>query len=301
MAPARARLAKFKGWQKDKFVGLSERFEPDYRSLSGHETARFTTPLWNDFSAKLESVFLPRPPLSFLRNPDIQKTMFVSGRAKWLDTELNLLESAFDGQRLRSLLEEDFAGDPPLSHARYATSHNSIHHLYHIARYAKSTGVDPAKVRTIVEWGGGYGNLAKIFTRLNGSGLTYTIIDLPLLSVLQWLYLATVLGEERVNMVKGPGDPLAEGKVNVLPVCFVDAKKVAGEMFVSTWALSESSQYAQDYVANRGWFGAKHVLLAYQDGDKSLPDAGRLGEIAASAGMRLEDIDFLPGNHYAFL
>jgi hypothetical protein len=64
--------------------------------------------------------------------------------------------------------------------------------------------------------------------------------------------------------------------------------------------LSESSGYSQEFVQSRRWFQAPRLLLAYQDSNAALPDAGRVGEAARGEGAVIEDIPFLPGNHYAF-
>ena len=183
--------------------------------------------------------------------------------------------------------------------ATYATSHTSIHHLYHLIRFADKTGCDFEKIDKVVEWGGGYGNMAKIFRRLKPNS-TYCIIDTPIFSTLQWLYLSTVLGVENVNLLRQPGDAVQSGKVNVVPLCFVDQLQLRADLFLSTWALSESSSVAQDYVISRRWFEADHLLLAYQDTSEAAPTAGRLGEIAAREGAATIDIEFIPGNHYAF-
>lgn len=74
-----------------------------------------------------------------------------------------------------------------------------------------------------------------------------------------------------------------------------------GKFFISTWALSESSKYSQDYVVAHKWFSSKHILLAYQDSNEKLLDADRVGKLATDMGAIIEDIEFLPGNHYAFL
>ena len=155
-------------------------------------------------------------------------------------------------------------------------------------------------MHTVVEWGGGYGNMAKIFKRLNSTPSTYIIVDTPLFSCIQWLYLATILGEESVNLLQGPEDTIRAEKINLLPICFVDRHKINADLFMSTWALSESSKYSQDYVLDHEWFNAKHLLLAYQDSRDDFPEAERVGEIAANNGAIIEDIEFLPGNHYAF-
>ena len=60
-------------------------------------------------------------------------------------------------------------------------------------------------------------------------------------------------------------------------------------MAISKWALSESSRFAQDYVVAKNWFNAKYILLAYQDGNERLPDAERVGKVAAKMGAIIEN------------
>lgn len=295
-----ARPAQIKRDQMIAFNALRNNFSNIYNKLKRYNVVQFTTPVWENHNAKLEKVFLPYPPFSFLRDPIIMGTMFVTAGGKWLREEVTFLEKRISRDKTKVLLQEDYVGDPLLLNSTYLTSHNSIHHLYHLIRFFDKTYCNLDQIDTIVEWGGGYGNMAKIFKRLKPTPSTYVIIDTPLFSCIQWLYLATVLGEESVNLLQNPGDTIHAEKINLLPICFVDCHKISADLFISTWALSESSKYSQDYVVNHDWFNSKHILLAYQDGNNQFPVAGRLGKIAADIGAVIEDIEFLPGNHYAF-
>ena len=129
---------------------------------------------------------------------------------------------------------------------------------------------------------------------------TYVILDTPLFSCLQWLYLATVLGPSRVHLHETPGEGVREGLVNLVPVSFTSDLRVTADLFISTWALSECSREAQDFVIARRWFGAKRLLLAYQGRSGDFAQAERLGALAAAQGARIVPIGFLPGHHYAF-
>jgi len=92
---------------------------------------------------------------------------------------------------------------------------------------------------------------------------------------------------------------VADGKINILPLSLVEQHRPACELFVSTWALSESSRVAQDYVSDNDFFGAGRLLLAFQDSCKTWPNADRVGKLADKRGAKIERIDFLPGNYYA--
>ena len=292
------RLARLKADQKARFEGLRGRFSEKYGKLKGYGIEEFTTPAWREWNTKVEAMFVPVPPFGFLRERIISYTMFVSAGGKWLNRQVAFLEGEVPGPKLRRALMEDYVGCPLLMNASYLTSHNSIHHLYHLARFAHVTGQDLDEMMTVVEWGGGYGNLAKIFMRLGNGDGTYVIIDTPLFSCIQWLYLATTWGEERVHLLGDPEDKIQAGKINLMPVCFVRRHELSADLFISTWALSESSRLAQDYVVGRKWFNARRLLLAYEDAYPDFPDADRVGQLARAAGATIEEIDFLPGHRY---
>jgi len=299
MRSSQAELAQIKHNQKSSFL-LRNNFSDIYSTLKKYDISQFTTPFWENENLKLEKALLPNLPFSFLKNPIIMKVMFVTRGGKCLRVELTFLEKKISRDRLKVLLQEDYVGDPLLLNSTYLTSHNSIHHLFHLIRFLDRTHCDLDQIDTIVEWGGGYGNMAKIFERLKSTPSTYTIIDIPLFSCIQWLYLATILGEENVHLLQNAEDTICTQKINLMPICFLGHHKINADLFISTWALSESSKYSQDYVVAHEWFNSKHILLAYQDSNKDLPDADRAGKLAKSIGAVIEDIEFLPGNHYAF-
>ncbi len=299
--PASARLRRTQSQQIDAFYTFRCQFMGLYEELKGHDVSRFLTDAWREYNARLERVLLLKPPITFLRKPLIAHTMFVREGGRPLAVELAYLRMKLSEENLKRVLQEDCVGRPVLMNARLATSHNSIHHLYHVLRFLDGTGSDLEELQTVVEWGGGYGNLAKIFRRLNAAPVTYIIIDTPLISCLQWLYLASVVGSDEVNLVTNDRSPgILNSKINLVPLCFVDEVAVEADLFVSTWALSESSRFAQDYVRDRSWFNAKHLLLAYQESSGKFPDAGRIGPVAQAVGAVTEEIDFLPNNRYAF-
>ncbi len=296
-----SRLARKKADQVVAFLNHSEKFLDLYEEIKKYDISRFVTKPWQKYNARIENALLPKPPFGFFKDQVVMETMFVTRGGKCLKEELSYLEKHVPKEKLKVLLEEDYVGDPLLFNSTYLTSHNSIHLLYHWIRYLNETNSNTEQLNTIVEWGGGYGNMAKLFLRLKESACTYVIIDTPLFSCLQQLYLSSILGSEKVNIIKNANEKIVEGKINILPLCFVDSLNVTPDIFVSTWALSESSVASQDYVVEHNWFNAKKLLLAYQHSDSNLPDADRVGKLSTEAGAKIEKIDFLPGNYYSFL
>jgi hypothetical protein len=179
-----------------------------------------------------------------------------------------------------------------------ATLINSTHQLYHLARLERFRGERIERVGSVVEFGGGYGNLARLFRSFEGLS-RYTIVDLPLFSCIQYVFLSTVLGPERVRLVTEAHTPAAEGIVDLVPINLLPDLRRDGELFVSTWALSESPPAAYDLVRGRDWFGAREVLLAFHEGWTPWSTEEMLVEMRRRFG-RVETVPlpFLPGSHY---
>jgi hypothetical protein len=157
-----------------------------------------------------------------------------------------------------------------LNDLEYATSGNSIHHLYHLVKFSQETGIALAGLKTVVEIGGGYGSMARIFRKINPHG-TYVIIDIPIFSYIQGVYLKTIYGDDEVHVVDARTGSIETGKINIVPLdaAFVTtlAKTVRADLLISTWALSESNKAMQELIKRLKYFHAQYLLLAYQKSD----------------------------------
>ncbi|MFI5348026.1 MAG: hypothetical protein ACHQ2Z_00660 [Elusimicrobiota bacterium] len=290
--------------QRPRFEELAPQFKALYAEVKvSGLTRKFVSPLWSGYVPRLEEALLPAPAFSFLRRCG----NFLGCQGPWLEdgqngASLRFLESNVEARLLKDRLLDEPAGAPVLTALPYLSSYNSVHQLFHLTRYSLRSGADPAESNRVVEWGGGYGNMARIWRRMRPSGLTYTIIDLPLVSCLQWLYLSSVFGEQAVHLIRGPGDEPRTGLINLLPVTFLERTRVEADFFLSTWALSECSAGAQEHVFERDWFSAKRLLLAYQPGHLYTPDTRALEERARRSGASVENLFAPPATgRYAFL
>lgn len=238
------------------------------------------------------------PRWSFLSNQAIRDTMFVDGDSKWLEAQTNYLQRRLGSSYDRMTLE-DALGAPKLIHGT-KTSHNTIHHLYHIYYYLETTSTKLKSINTVVEWGGGYGNLAKLWMRNVKPNSTYIIIDTALFCSIQSLYLGCIFGTKQINLLDKKSVGIVKGKINLVPLALLNSKNIEGDLFVSTWGLSESSAEAQDFVIRQHWFNAKHVLLGFQKSTSDLYSASRLGDLARKNGITVSEIPFIKGNYYGF-
>jgi hypothetical protein len=248
----------------DRYARLGAQLPDVLARLEAHVDPRFVRDDWAERNRELAGHLLPVPPADLLRHPHIAYQMFVG--AKYLPAELPYVESRLPD---RALLAEDPVGEPPTTvlDDGTVTSSNLVHHLHHLLRYEQATGRRLADLPTVVEWGAGYGSLARLVVRLAASSPTYVALDTPVFSAVQWLYLSSVLGEDRVVLHDQPGTPVTPGVVNVVPIGLVADLEVNADLFVSTWALNESTPAAQDHVVGRDWFGAQALLLAMHEGD----------------------------------
>ncbi|WP_354699848.1 hypothetical protein DSM112329_00106 [Paraconexibacter sp. AEG42_29] len=251
---------------------------------------------WEGYATVIAALVAGGLPWDVLRRPVIQETMLVRGR-RTLVGELDVLRAAHAPAALRRLLAEDPAGCPPPARDTPWTSPTAVHHLHHLTRFGRSTGADPFALDVVVEWGGGYGGLARLLRRRGGPPPTHVIVDLPAVLALQWVWLGTVLGPDAVVLLE-PGATPTAGKVS-LTVPAGAALPLAPDLIVSTWGLSETPADARPLVAQQ-LGGARHVLLAGQRPDALFPEADWPLDEAAGAGARREPVEVLAGSEYAF-
>lgn len=273
-----------------RFTALAGQFADRLAAVRPHVDSQFVRPDWALRNHELERNLLPVPPADFLRHPAIRFQMFVDDR--YLPHELPYVRDRLSDE---ALLAEDAVGAPPTATvpgSSVHTSSNTVHQLYHLLRYEEATGRRLRDVDTVVEWGGGFGSLMRLLVRLHGGAPTCVLIDTPVFSALQWLYLAAVLGEDRVVLHDTAPVRPVDNAVNVVPIGLVHAMEVDPDLFISNWALNESMPAAQRYVANRNWFGAESLLLAMHAGDP-------FASTVLDAGARPVPLgDFMPGQYY---
>ena len=195
-----------------------------------------------------------------------------------IDAELPLVAAKFDAD----LLHEEPGVAPG----------DTVHLLYHLARFEAASGVSPAEFDTVVEWGGGCGNLARLMWRIRGGRVTYVLVATRDQSARQWRYLSEALGSDRVKLVDRPGSGIGRDRVNLVAEDLISGVRLSCDLFVSARALDRAPQDAQDLVVERRWFGARHLLLAMDEG-------APLGERALADGAAAVPVgEHAPGRRY---
>ena len=201
--------------------------------------------------------------LRLFKHDSLRYSMIVEVGGSWMHSQLDYLSSQLSDETLGELLREPRIEGIPVNSIRFGCSHNNIHHLHHLVSFEDCSGIKISDLRWIVEFGGGYGNMARL-VKMMSPGMTYLIIDLPIFLLIQFAYLETFLGRGICNFVVEADQPLEEFKINLIVGQSNYAIEHEFDLFISTMALSETSPIAQRAVLEARFFGAEHLLISHQ-------------------------------------
>lgn len=290
---------------KGLFTSLSTELSKKYSERHNqYDYEEFLMPDWKKNTEEIESIFLSGLPFSFLRNQILKQTMFAHLPKKSTNIQKKLISQKYNEEDAGVILREHDTGSPILNDFQYKTSGNSIHHLYHLLKFNQETGVSPTAVNSVMEFGGGYGNMAKIFKKINPIA-TYTIVDIPVFSYIQFVYLGTVLGKDNVVMFDGVGS-IKQGKINIVPLHKAFIEKLSSivekpDLFISTWALSETNEATQNMVRAEDYFESKYLLLAYQKKSEAFAYAQDIEKLPQNyQSVYGAETEYLKDNYYLF-
>lgn len=255
----------------------------------------FITAEWDSWRKTFRNHILDGIGRDFLNRSEIAGTMFQSDENIAKEEIKNI-----GADSLKKVIEYDFS-NKNLSIDEFLISTNTIHHMHHIDVFEKNS--KHKEIKSVLEWGGGYGNMAKVFLEKNQNIKFYTIIDIPEFIVIQYIYLSSYFGEENVRIVKNNSDFLEKG-INLIPTSLVkNIEIVKHDLFASTWAISESTFECQNFALEKGLFDYENLLIAYHQCGQHIPfmnESIKINDIVKGKGAKLINIDFIPGiNYYA--
>lgn len=193
------------------------------------------------YSLRRHAVSLGDPVSDFLNWSTIQGTMFV-GEAPYVKQEYDALVAEWP--ECLGAIEEGQTGSPPRLSFEPSTSGNMVHQAYHLLQLRRQ-GVDITEMKSIVEFGGGYGALARLCYRLGFRG-EYVIYDLQHFSWLQQYYLE----QEGV-----PFTPVYYGTWETIPE--------KPDLVVACYSMSETT--VNERMMFMRYVKPKKVLIAYAD------------------------------------
>ena len=222
---------------------------------------------WKHFDNEIKTKVLDRPRYWFFNIKIIRETMTgLRPFAKYTELD-NKLENYILAKTLSIPCVDDAIGGPvPNLTSQNKTSVERKIHYYQACLIVKN--MEPQN-KHIIEWGGGYGGLASIIMR-HDSTVTYTIIDLPNVLRLQYLYLCAVLSPSKVQFINQLSEARS-GFVNLLNNDLDKYEDVECDYFVSNWAISETNIAQQEAILSRKFFQAKTVTIMHQPNSELHP------------------------------
>ncbi len=139
------------------------------------------------FNSEIYRLLKTKKIKNFLRESFIQKMFFVHNRLFILN-ELKYLYRDIKWNFYKKLLVEDNVGNPVRYFLYPKSSGNKINHVFHLCTLINQFNIDIKKIKNVFEFGGGYGCMARIFSKIN-KDIKYTCFDTFHVNLIQFYYL----------------------------------------------------------------------------------------------------------------
>lgn len=139
------------------------------------------------FSNKIYKLILSGKIRYFLNYGFIQHMFFIHNRL-FIFKEFLTIYKDRNFFFWKKILTEDEVGFPPRYFLYPKSSGNRIHQAYHLYQFNKLQNYNLKKINLVFEFGGGYGNMARMFQKIN-QNIIYIIFDTKPVNLIQWYYL----------------------------------------------------------------------------------------------------------------
>lgn len=219
---------------------------------------------WKSNQNAIRDLILGKPDQHFFNFPPISGTMVSRGYDALQKYEILYLTYCIDEATRKKIafFRETSFGSIPIEINEFNCTANSLGQLYVAARVLET--VREYSLRSIIEFGGGFGNLARIFRQIDPT-ITYVIIDFPELLALQYMYLKNTLPDAHiiVHTRENAGD-IDSGYIHLVPVYFADTLNVKADCFISRFGLSEATDAAQHLMLKKRFYDARFLYVVGQ-------------------------------------
>jgi putative sugar O-methyltransferase len=242
--------------------------QSEYQQLSfsakKYDWLDYCHPIWQDTRSEIQSLLTGSVNKKILHELVMKCMMVRADFSKMQEYEICYLQDCVSTETktmLRQFSETDFSS-LPRECSEFNCNINTLGQLFYLAKileYTKQT-----YPQTIVEFGGGYGCLARI-TKQVLSDATIIIIDLPELIALQSLFLRNTMNDTPVFVHKEIPSSFAKGAIHLVPVYLLKNLSLETDLFISAFALSESSEIIQSLIGDtKKFFNARYLYLTGQ-------------------------------------
>lgn len=289
----------------DRELALIDEVQKTIRQLEGEVPIRKNPGVaeWQENLSRIRELSIHDNLREFLRWDVIRKTM-EAHNAPYVDTELMELQKQEDWPtRWAPAIKEDLAGHPLPHHGYPVSSSTLIHHCYHLMQFQKEMNIAMDTVDFIVEFGGGYGSMCRLFHKLGFHG-RYVIFDFSECGAIQTFFLKSL----HIPVV-GPVSTWERGvrcvsDVDELLQLVDDCEaRLPSSLFIATWSISESPLELRNRVFNK-ILALNAFLIAYQKSFSGIDNLDYFQKIIARTQHRVtwhnHPIQHLHNNHYLF-
>jgi len=274
------------GWSENSSNGIVIN-QNDIETLKNFELAQqrlmeegLIHPMWFDFQKKMKDEFTSNP-TEFLRKTSFKNTVSVTGMP-FLSRELRLylkyIKKWNNKVLLKKLLYSSSVGRPYLLSCKYHATFIRIQHAYQIGLYKFLSGMDLLNINgTIVDFGAGYGDMANLIYSNNSFKPTYILIDLPIMSFVQYTYLKT-MHNGNIFLLTSLNDSLIDHAINVVPLHLISKLTKKIDMFLATYSLTETNHKVSNFLQSHNVLKSSRFFIAYQNKNKYFLNGPDLAE-----------------------
>ncbi len=239
------------------------------KDIPFYVSRKYTTSYWFSMCQELKNLLSePKPIKEFLKFPPIACNMI-----RGINGEFGLPQKFEESYLLNCVSEtnkkrfKDFANknEEPLAKCskEFNCSSTTLGHLFYLAKVLENSVNEPNK---IVQLGGQYGNFAKITKQILPK-CTFIIFDLPELLAIQNLFLSCNAPDIKLKIHKNDStlNNLESEYVHLIPIYLMEKFNSENiDVFVSTFALSETPEFVQKLVIKKNFLNSKLVYLTGQ-------------------------------------
>ncbi len=223
---------------------------------------------WRLFTQMLRERSLNDDPRHFLSWEVIRSNMGYRANTR----DLRFLKRSPLWEKFQAALREPLSTNRQPFFAWPETSENAVRQAVHVAQFYQKTGAVPTDFNVIVDFGGGYGSMARLIQGLGFRG-TYIIFDWPEFLALQRFYLtlADVPApiEVQPEILRAPAI-VQVSDLTVLKRLLAALPSSAKRLLIATWSLSEAPVSLRDEILST--VDPDGYLLTYQHAFGGVPN-----------------------------
>jgi hypothetical protein len=275
---------------KSEHNKISTYLENKIKDLKSNKNIRTRTHII--FNRNVIDIFKKKKLINFLRQPFIQKMFFTHNRLFIYNELRELREDKNNWSRWENLLKEDAVGDPIRYFLYLESSGNRIRQVYHLKKFTDYAGINVKSIKNIIEVGGGYGCMARIFSKINRS-CNYLIFDTEEVNYLQYYYLKLNKLNVKFETIKA--------NFNLTKSISLLRKKLFNDndssLFIANWSISEMPLKLRKKIL-KYIFNVNYILISFQDKFENINNIKYFKKIKIDLEKRNFNVEISPLKHY---